>query len=790
MVVTELATGVNERPIQAVLVVEDDTGVNSLVRRALGRSGFETLEALDRQTAIQAVRSSPDVLMLVDYKLPDMLGSDLVRELDRLGLKKPFIAMTGHGDESVAVKMMKLGALDYLVKGTGFIEHVPEVVKRVSRELETSRRLQSVENELRESEAKFRRLVELSPGVVYVHSSGLGGIYYSPRVTELLGYKIDQLLEHGFLWRDCIHPEDAEVVMEAWRAVQRGESYNIEYRIRAASGDWRWLHDQSMGIRRVDGDFLVEGLALDITERRRSEELLRRSEERFRVLLERAPEAVIVHDIETEKVVEANPKAEKLFGCSREDLIENGVTRFYMDFQPDGRACAESIFNHRVLALAGEEVVFERVIRNALGKKRVCEVRLAGLPSLDKHLIRASWIDVTQRKRAEKELRMSMERFQGLFLHAPIGMMLLDEISIIIDVNSAAEHVLSVQKSTCIGKSFLEMLSDEAVTRFVKEGLGTGQCHFQGLSASTLNGKELFLKSSIMIIQKNLFLLFVEDITEQERLKELMVQNEKMMSVGGLAAGMAHEINNPLSGILQSLQVITNRLESDIPANIEAARASGCSMESIREYINRRSIKPMLDIVGETARRAAQIVRNMLDFSRKNDSTIAQVNVNNLLDKSIELFGTDYDIKKKYDFRNINVERDYETTLPQITGSASKIEQVFINILHNAVQAMVDRPDGEAQRKIILRTRKENSFVRIEIEDNGPGMGEDIRHKIFEPFFTTKPVGVGTGLGLSVAYFIITNNHGGTIEVESQPGKGTRFTIRLPYTQGDRNSEE
>jgi signal transduction histidine kinase len=180
--------------------------------------------------------------------------------------------------------------------------------------------------------------------------------------------------------------------------------------------------------------------------------------------------------------------------------------------------------------------------------------------------------------------------------------------------------------------------------------------------------------------------------------------------------------------------------------------------------------------------RAAHIVSSMLEFSRKGESSQAPTDLNVLLNKSVELSSTDYDLKKKYDFRKIEIVTAYDEALPQVPCSATQIEQVFLNLLRNAAQAMRGRGKDGPPPRIVLRTRREGSMARVEVEDNGPGIPEDVRNRVFEPFFSTKQPGEGTGLGLSVSYFIITSNHKGTIHVESTPGQGTTFVIRLPLS--------
>jgi len=269
------------------------------------------------------------------------------------------------------------------------------------------------------------------------------------------------------------------------------------------------------------------------------------------------------------------------------------------------------------------------------------------------------------------------------------------------------------------------------------------------------------------------------DVTERRRLQEAIVHNEKIISMGGMAAGMAHEINNPLSGILQGTQVVLKRLQDDTPVNRTAAEKAGCLLGNIHGYLRERSVVLLLEEVRSSAARASQIVQNMLSFCRQ-DSAVAMADISAVLDMAVKLCDNDYDLKKKYDFRRIQIVRDYQPDIALVPCNASQIEQVVINLLRNSAQAMSGWK-GPAAPAITLRTRQKKDFVRIEIQDNGPGLDDETRKRIFEPFFTTKSVGAGTGLGLSVSYFIISTHHG-SIDVESAPGHGTTFVIRLPLT--------
>jgi len=190
----------------------------------------------------------------------------------------------------------------------------------------------------------------------------------------------------------------------------------------------------------------------------------------------------------------------------------------------------------------------------------------------------------------------------------------------------------------------------------------------------------------------------------------------------------------------------------------------------------------MLNSARSAGQKAAKLVLNMLSFSYEGDSDFEESNICELLDETIELANNDYNLKKKYDFRQIEIKKIYSTQIPKITCDKSSIMQVFFNILKNGAHAMSESVTDfkKDSGKFILRisTGKENQ-ISIEIEDNGPGIDPEIINQIFNPFFTTKRQGVGTGLGLWISYFIIQEKHKGTITVDSTLGKGTRFIIDL-----------
>lgn len=272
----------------------------------------------------------------------------------------------------------------------------------------------------------------------------------------------------------------------------------------------------------------------------------------------------------------------------------------------------------------------------------------------------------------------------------------------------------------------------------------------------------------------------IDDITERLNLQELMVQSEKMLSVGGLAAGMAHEINNPLGAILHNTQNIRRRLSVNLSKNKEIALQAKISLQEVNKYLEMREIPQLLDAINQAGSRASKIVTHMLAFSRRSKRQFTPANLADIIRQTLEIAKNDLQLGDAQDIKNIVIKLDLNETLGKIPIVVNEIEQVLFNLLKNASQAILMRTNPSETGLIQIRLLKRQQWAVIEVEDNGIGMTEITTKRIFEPFFTTKEVGKGTGLGLFVSYFIITNNHKGELSVNSKVGKGTCFCIKLP----------
>ena len=385
--------------------------------------------------------------------------------------------------------------------------------------------------------------------------------------------------------------------------------------------------------------------------------------------------------------------------------------------------------------------------------------------------------DITRRKLVEESLRFT----QFSFDNAAIGIWYIDENARILDVNKNGAGLLGYPPEELRNRSVSDI--DPSVNKENWKGmwqflLDSGADNFE-TAHKHKDGKLIPVEITSNLFEyksRRFAVCFSTDITQRKQMEEVMIQSEKMLSVGGLAAGIAHEINNPLAVIVQNADVLKNRLmDKNMMPNIKAAQSLETDMETISRFMEQRSIPRILDSIKDAGLRMAAIVENMLSFARKSDASFSTHDPVVLMDKILELASADYD------FKSISIEKEYADNLPMVACESAEIQQVILNILNNGAHAMFESPK-DIQPKFILRLSHEQvgNLLRIEIEDNGPGMDKDTSKRIFEPFFTTKPVGVGTGLGLSVSYFIITENHNGSIDISSELGKGSNFIIRLP----------
>ncbi len=535
----------------------------------------------------------------------------------------------------------------------------------------------------------------------------------------------------------------------------------------------------SVGEVSFGGHRRFTGMVHDLTERKLAEERITRLQHRQRLILDAVGEGIIGLDVEG-RISFANPTAGAMLGREEESLIGLPLQEVWLDANPEN--CPVYRVLEDGIVCRGENSLFLHQYGNPFPVEySVTPIREVA------HVVGAviSFRDITERKRTAREMQRMRSYLKNIIDSMPSVLMGVDTDGRITEWNQGAERASGVAQVQAQGRPFTELFPYlESQLERVSEAIRNRVPVRNERVVFEEEGQSRYADVVIYPLVANGILgavIRVDDVTNRVRIEQMIVQTEKMMSVGGLAAGMAHEINNPLSAILQGCQNISRRLSSELPANLMIAEELGLELDKVRAYLEKRGILRFLAGIQEAGTRATHIVADMLAFSRRSKAEFIPVRVDDMLDTVIRLAASDYDLKKKYDFRQIKIVRDYDPALEEIYCDRTEIEQVLLNLVKNAAQAMSEA-DTVQPHCITLRTRREGDQALIEVEDNGPGMDENTRRRVFEPFYTTKKAGIGTGLGLSVSYFIIAEQHNGDISVSSAPGQGACFTIRLPLS--------
>ena len=333
------------------------------------------------------------------------------------------------------------------------------------------------------------------------------------------------------------------------------------------------------------------------------------------------------------------------------------------------------------------------------------------------------------------------------------GIVLVDADLRVTSLNQAAHDHLSSLADVRLAEG--ATLTDTTLAKLAEQALTSGEpTKLQDLPTSAVSPERRYLVAMAAPLagsrEGSAAVVILRDVTEERLMQERLLQSEKMVSVGQLVSGVAHELNNPLTGIMGFAQLLL-----------------------AREELDDRTRNDVQTIYTE-ADRAAKIVQNLLSFARRKRTEKESANLNVLLERVLEL--RSYDLRVK----NIEVELDLDPNLPQTMVDTNQIQQVFFNIIINAEQAMMSE---EGRGTLKVRSWRQQDAIRLSLQDDGPGIDDETLRRIFDPFFTTKQAGEGTGLGLTISYGII-DEHGGRIWAESRPGHGTAFIIELPIVQG------
>jgi signal transduction histidine kinase len=353
--------------------------------------------------------------------------------------------------------------------------------------------------------------------------------------------------------------------------------------------------------------------------------------------------------------------------------------------------------------------------------------------------------DITERMKAEAELRAQKELIDRILTSTPNAVVVLNQDMQVILVNQTFTNVFHVKEGEVDGKPLSAIQGIRSLATPVKEVLAGGGTGENVQFHHRMAGVNRTFIADIIPMYEHEVLLIARDVTDERERTEKLYLTDRLVSVGEMAAGVAHEINNPLTTVVALSHLL---VDSELPDDVR---------------------QDVLDIHNE-AQRAADVVRNLLLFARGEGAEKQPEQINDLIEEVIRL----RTYKNKID--NIRIDTRLGANLPDVMVDRSEMRQVFLNIVLNAEQAMLK---AHGRGLLTITSQRVNGDVRISFADDGPGIDKHVRKRAFDPFFTTKQVGEGTGLGLSISYGIVTA-HGGHIRAKSAPGQGATVTVELP----------
>ena len=639
-----------------------------------------------------------------------------------------------------------------------------------------------------DKELLFRALAHDSHEVVCWFDYTKGLRYISPNCEQLFGYSAAELQNNPAILDDAIHAEDLYLWQHHRKSAGRA---SIEVRFITAGGTEEWLEHSCLAL--VDEDGVLRGRIgsfINISQRR----AMQMRTQALALGAEQSPAGIVVTDAEG-VILYANQAFYGLKNCALGDLYGRHLELLTQDhcFDPEMWRTIEN----------GYTWEGENVCTTAGSEGNI--ISLTVTPVLDEHgklkNILCLAMDITSQRRQEKQLQEQHERLQQLFakvekikLEWERSLDCIDDIIIVIDgdgsiqrINQAIRRYYPYEAKELVGRALEQFLPEGMMEEIIAGEMGEfydsqiGKWFawkifsFQQSTSPGVCSRVVTLNDVTELRQITAEL---EDAYEKQKsTQSQLIQQEKMASIGQLAAGVAHEINNPVGFVksnLNSLDKYGRRLKEYILSLEDIVKEIGdeAAVQRMQESRKSQKVGMILDDFNELieesidgADRVQVIVQNLKSFSRVDGAGFQWSYLHESLQSSLNIAWNEI----KYTCR---VDKDYGE-LPLVFCNQQQLNQVFLNLLVNAAQAI------EENGVISLVTRVDGDFAHISITDTGCGMSPEVMQKIFDPFFTTKEVGKGTGLGLSLCYDII-QKHRGRIDVDSTPGKGTTFHIRLP----------
>nr|WP_307337537.1 PAS domain S-box protein [Metabacillus malikii] len=635
----------------------------------------------------------------------------LTEEPNQKTYRKEFVIQLDNGQ----VKYMEMSLRRHVVK-----EYNLAMIKDIS-----FRKMLERERSINEQLFKdlFHRAVD---GIVIFDQHGL---FIDANESFCVSFEIDKSRLNTYVLGDFVECQEKHKLEKLWTALSMHGNATGELPVQLKNGSKK-IFEFTTTSNILNGFYMA--IMRDITEKRSMEIKLFKSEERFREVFENAIDAIVIWGKDGQ-ILKANQAASRTFELSEEELVNQNILDF-IDRKSDIYKIVKTEYMKTGAIRA--ELLFH--MPNGQNKELEFTSKMDILDGQHLTIFR----NVSERKRMEKVLRESEQRFRKVFNGAMDGIVLFNNEYEIIDANPTAQQIFHIESSNLATFNLYDLLHAQCRENGSTEAKNDRD--IQEITYTFQNNEEKILEFTVKNnINENMNLAIFRDVTEKRELEEQLRKSDTLNVVGELAAGIAHEIRNPMTSLKGFIQLLEDSIKTDY------------SM-----YFN---------VITSELSRIESIITEFLILARPQAIEYLKIDISKVMSDTIDLLSAQAILV------NVQIELQVEQSLPLIFCEPNQLKQVFINVLKNAIEVM---PNGGKVNVHIYQ--KDAEYVTVSIKDRGTGISEDKIKRLGQPFYTTKER--GTGLGLMVSYKII-EEHRGIVEVESEEGVGTTFHISLPIYQ-------
>ncbi len=748
-----------------VLIVEDDVATAELELRALRRAGCEAMVVRTLDEAVAYLGALSPIAIILDFNLGSTPAWPILETGRAMSPPIPVIMVTAMGDERVASEAIQRGASDYVIKTGDYVRRLTQSVDNIVRVSKAERALQQMkewQSAILSSVESHIALLDESGEIVLVNDAWkqFADENGMENPTYGVGLNYDSVC-------NGLHGMDKSDMARASRGLRdvlenRVLRFRLEYRCSCSAED-RWFRLEISPVRNA----LREGavvMHVDITDRVLSESARLANATLLNNILQGVDEGILVVDADG-KLLKWNRAAEDILGTDVGVIGDDWLV--WLRPQPGETGIRSSTEEFPLVEALAGKIVGEQELSINHPEGRTVFLSVNARPLMDATGAVcgavATFRDITEKLARDVEIR----RIAAAMAQTADGVTITDTAGQIEYVNPAFEKIYGYMAEEVHGKNTSLLVStdaDQANDDALWAVLKSGQAWSGRLTRRTKSGTNCIVESTITPVRDSLgdtcfYVATERDVTAQVAMELHLRQAQKMEAIGVLAGGIAHDFNNILAAIDGYARMAESHLEDGTQA------------------------KEDLSYVIQGAHRAKDLVRQILTFSRQRDVTLKEVDLNGILQESVELMRATLP-------SSISIRTSIDIDRAEVLADETQLQQIIVNLCNNAAHAM-KQSDGVIDIRLspvkvtqekalaLMAPLVSGNYALLEVEDNGTGIPEDLRARIFDPFFSTKKSDGGTGLGLATVLGIV-KEHRGTITVESTVGKGTTFFVYLP----------